>query len=526
MAGSVVASNESYVGLRHDPKPPYDTPPQTNTIKNTGNPSQIEDRVYPSGLKLVLILLSVFMSLFLVSLDRLIVSTAIPKTTDEFHSLQDAGSVICGAAPSSVVLIVGRDIQGVGAAGIFSGVIVVLVFAVPLHQRPLYQGLFGAVFGISSVIGPLVGGAFTSSRAISLVIIGFLLDVPDSESTRLPSRTKLPQLDAAGATVLIPGVICLLSFQWGGLTYSWNNGRIIALLTLGIALLLSFILVQASMPATATIPPRIIKQRSVAAGFGHTICISFKWSSLVINMCHLVYYLPIWFQAIRGVSTVDSGLYLLPLTLAMVIASISNGILVSKVGYYTPSSILGTCIMSIGAGLFKTLELDTSRGKWIGYQSAQTVLPIGDVPIGSSLMFFTQPLGGSIFTSVGKNFINNQLLQRLSGLPDFDASLVENTGATTLSSSLPPELLHLVLVAYNNSLRQVFRVGLVLACLAVIGSASYEWRSVKKQASLSLKRLITSRRAIWGIKANTRQAVKPGPKQMGNRDAGFWGGSL
>ncbi|KAI1633537.1 hypothetical protein F4809DRAFT_579702 [Biscogniauxia mediterranea] len=110
-------------------------------------------------------------------------------------------------------------------------------------------------------------------------------------------------------------------------------------------------------------------------------------------------------------------------------------------------------------------------------------------------MLFTQLSGGSIFTSVGENVLNNRHLQRLSGLPGFDESMIEDTGATTLSSSLPPEFLHPILVAYNNSLRQVFRFVLALACLAVIGSASFEWRGIRNRP-LSLKLLTTPRRAI------------------------------
>lgn len=95
-------------------------------------------------------------------------------------------------------------------------------------------------------------------------------------------------------------------------------------------------------------------------------------------------------------------------------------------------------------------------------------------------MFFSQILGGAIFISVGQNVLNNQLLQRLAGLPGFSPGLVASGGATTLLNSFDPEYRHAALVAYNESLRTVFRVGLILAALSVIGSASMEWRSVKK----------------------------------------------
>ncbi|KAI0379851.1 putative MFS aflatoxin efflux pump [Hypomontagnella monticulosa] len=512
---------------------------QQDAARPSENMPSEEQINYPSGIRLALVMFSVFVSMFLLALDRLIVTTAIPAITDEFHSLPDvgwygsaylltscafqllfgkiytffsvkviflvtiflfeAGSALCGAAPNSVAFIVGRAIQGVGSAGIFSGSITTIVYSVPLHKRPLYMGFFGAVFGLSSVLGPLIGGAFTSNvtwrwcfyinlpfGGIAMAVIAFLLHVPDRETTKIPTKAKFAQLDALGTALLVPGVVCLLlALQWGGLTYPWSDGRVIALLTLGIVLFIGFSLIQVLMPKTATIAPRIFKHRSILAGCWATTCIG-------------VYYLPIWFQAIKGVSAVDSGIHVLPITLSLVAASITNGIFVSKIGYYLPTMVIGTCLTSVGAGLLTTLQLDTGTGQWIGFQviygfgmgmcfqapnlAAQTVLPTKDVPIGTSLVFFCQLLSGSIFISVGQNVLDSQLLSRLAGLPGFQPSMIEDNGATTLSSSLPPELLGPVLTAYNEALRQVFRLGLCLSCLTILGSASMEWRSVKQKA--------------------------------------------
>lgn len=240
-----------------------------STVRTTAT----EDLTYPSGFKLAFLLSSIFISMFLVSLDRLIISTAIPQITDDFHSVTDIGwygsaylltnaafqlmygkvytffsikvvfmgavalfeigSAICGAAPSSVAFIVGRAVAGLGSAGIMSGAIVILIYAVPLHKRPMYQGMFGAIFGISSVVGPLLGGAFTSKvswrwcfyinlpfGAVALVLLFFLLDIPEREETKRPLGKKLAQLDAMGTTVFLPGVVCLLlALQWGGSKY-------------------------------------------------------------------------------------------------------------------------------------------------------------------------------------------------------------------------------------------------------------------------------------------------------------------
>ncbi len=148
--------------------------------------------------------------------------------------LFEVGSAICGAAPNSIAFIVGRAVCGAGAAGLFAGTLVCLVGIVPLHQRPKFQGMFGALFGIASILGPLVGGAFTSNvtwrwcfyinlpiGGVAMVIIALYLHVPDERGmTKLPLAEKMRQLDLLGTSILVPGVICLLlALQWGGPTY-------------------------------------------------------------------------------------------------------------------------------------------------------------------------------------------------------------------------------------------------------------------------------------------------------------------
>ncbi|KAF7167807.1 hypothetical protein CNMCM5623_000995 [Aspergillus felis] len=501
-----------------------------------------------SATKVVLLLVSIMMTMFLVALDRTIISTAIPEITNEFHSLPDVGwygsaylltccafqllfgkiytfypvkavilssillfevgSVVCGAAPSSTAFIVGRALAGIGAAGIFAGSVVCIIYAVPLEKRPKIQGLFGAVFGVSSIVGPLVGGAFTSRvtwrwcfyinlpfGGLAMVAIAFCLKVPDRNTTKVPWTEKLKQLDVPGMCCLVPGVVCLvLALQWGGQKYAWNNARIVALLTLMGLLLLAFVAVQILLTRTATVPPRIFRRRSIFAGAWATLCIG-------ASQYIFIYFLPIWFQSIKGVSAVDSGLRLLPLMLSMVVASICCGITTQKVGYYTPFAIIGTCIMVIGAGLLTTLQIDTGHGKWIGYQilygfgmgmcfqqpnlAAQTVLPKKDVPVGIAVMFFSQLLGAAVFVPVGENVLANQLMLRLSGVPGIDSNIVTSGGATSLLSLVPLDLRGAVLVAYNEALRKVFQIGLIVACLAMLGSASLEWVSILKKSETS-----------------------------------------
>lgn len=203
-----------------------------------------------------------------------------------------------------------------------------------------------------------------------------------------------------------------------------------------------------------------------------------------------------WFQAIKGDSAVQSGIHTLPMVIPLVVASIISGQLISRIGYYTPFLIFGTCLTSIGAGLFTLFDgVRTSEGGWLGFQilyglglgcsiqapnmAAQTVLPREEVAIGASLMFFGQQLFGAIFTTVGQNVLDNQLADRLAGVPGISPGLIPNVGATGLLSLIPPQFRAVALDAYNDSLVECFRVGLIMACLTLPGALCMEWRSVK-----------------------------------------------
>ncbi|KAJ9134321.1 MFS general substrate transporter [Pleurostoma richardsiae] len=502
------------------------------------------DFVYPAGFRLALILISMFVGMFLVALDKLIISTAISQITNDFNSTNDigwygtaylltncafllvfgkvytivnvkttflaavvlfeVGSAICGAAPTSVAFIVGRAIAGLGAGGVQSGVIVIIVYAVPLQKRPQYQGLFGAVYGIASVLGPLVGGAFTTNvtwrwcfyinlplGGVVLVFVFFFLRIPSESNSTDTLKDKLLQLNAEGLVALLPGVICLcLALQWGGFTYSWSDGRIIALLVIAFVLLIAFVFIQIWKPERATVPPRIFIQRSIGSGFFVSCCLG-------AHQTLLLYYLPIWFQAIKGDSAVESGIHLLPQVIALVLASVVTGVLTSRIGYYTPFLLFGICIAAVGAGLLNTLGINTTVGQWIGYQilygwgfgactqapnmAAQTVLPRNEVSIGAALMLFAQTLFGAIFVSIGQNVLDGQLAKRLAGITNITPQQIQNAGATGLLKIIPAQYHTAALEAYNDSLRVCFRVALIMACLCIFGGLGMEWRSVKKQ---------------------------------------------
>lgn len=482
----------------------------------------------------------------------MIISTAIPKITDEFNSIDDigwyssayvltacvtqllfgkmyqfynnkvvylaglvlfeAGSAVCGSAPNSLALILGRAIAGCGAAGIFCGVIVLMIPVIPLDKRPLFQGLMGSVFGISSVIGPLIGGAFTTNRhltwrwcfyinlpigALPILMTLVVLRARRPANANLSIGEKVKRFDPVGNVLFIPAIICLLlGLEWGGSRYDWSNARIIVLFVLSGVLMAGFLVVQMfSDEECVTLPPRILKQRSILAGWGLAHCVG---SVMFVSDS----YLPIWFQAIKGTDALESGIRTIPLVLSLVVASILAGIATNRIGYYIPAILTSAILMPIGAGLYTTLRPDSGHAAWIGYQvilglglgagmqqpnmAVQTVLANSraDAAMGVALMSFSQQLAGAIWSCVAQTVFLQRLVHELgeSGLMSrAAATTVAKTGATNLRQFLSTDKLGEALHRYNGALVDVFWVSLALSCAAVVPAVTFEWRSVKKR---------------------------------------------
>ena len=417
-----------------------------------------------------------------------------------------AGSAISGAAPASAVLIVGRAISGIGAAGINSGVLVILAHCTHPRQRPMCTGLLAAAFGVAAVLGPLLGGALTSHVTwrwvfwinvpcglVSVVIIALTLWIPAPQCEKgAPKRTQLLDLDPLGTTLFVGSIVSLLlALQWGGSTFPWASPRIIALLVAFVVLFIAFVGVQLWLQDGGTCPPRVLRQRSIAAGFAFSLCVG---GSLML----LVYYLPIWFQAIKNASALQSGIDSVPLCAALVVASILVRVLITGVGYYAPFMIAAAACMGAGAGLLTTLGPDTDLPHWVGYQilygfgvglgmqqstmAGLTVLDPADIGIGMALMFFAQTLGGAVLVSVGQNVFARRLTAGLAGIQGVDQTAVLKQGATALRKIVTDaQTLGLVLVAYNAALVRVFVVVTVVSCLVAVGALAIEWKSVKQK---------------------------------------------
>lgn len=334
---------------------------------------------------------------------------------------------------------------------------------------------------------------FYINLPIGALVLAFLFrfveNVPPALGD-LPLKEKISRIDIPGTMVFIPCIVCLLlALQWGGQKYAWSDGRIIALLVVFGVLLIAFIIIQIIRQESATLPPRIAKQRSIIGASWYAF---FLGSSFFI----VVYYISIWFQAIKGASAIRSGISTLPFILGLVVATISSGIAISKLGYYNPAIIAGGILTPIGAGLFTLFKVDTGHPMWIGVQvlygigvgvglqqtnvAAQTVLNKKDAPTGVSFVFFCQGMGGAISVAVAQNILDNQLISDLSGIGNITPHEVANTGATDLRNVFTAEELPEVLRIYNHALVTVFYLAVGYACAALFGGLLLEWKSIKK----------------------------------------------
>ncbi|OJJ48314.1 hypothetical protein ASPZODRAFT_130293 [Penicilliopsis zonata CBS 506.65] len=526
----------------------------TNNIEATDGPDIEKNLLKPnadggdgtlSGARLLLLSFALCFTILLIALNGSIVSTAVPKITSQFNSIDDIGwygsaalltncalnpltgkiytfcplkatflvfqsifmlgSLLSAVAVSSNMFIVGRAVQGMGGAGLLSGAFTIIAAAVPRDKKPLYVGIGIAISSIGSVIGPVVGGALTQHASwrwcfyINLppgglaCLLLLLMRIPEQIEKKPVTQNFMPllrELDLIGFALFAPAcTMFLLALNWGGSTYPWKSATVIGLFCGSFVMACIFAGWQWHRGDRAMIPPIIIGNRLVAAG---CLVAGFQMGALFM----LSYYLPLWFQAVKGASPTMSGVRTLPSMISQAIGSVVAGKFVQVVKRCTPWALFGSALSAIGAGLMSTFYPWTGAGPWIGYQiltgagrgsvmqmpltAVQSFLPANQVAIATSSIFFTQYFGGTVFLSVAETIMDNSLPSALHKYaPNANVEAIVAAGATAFRTVTDKADLPGVLLAFNLAITRTFYLAAAGGCIAFVSSFGMGWQKIE-----------------------------------------------
>ena len=392
-----------------------------------------------------------------------------------------AGSVLCGISQNMTELIGFRAIQGLGAGGLIVVTIAVVGDIVPPRERGRYQGYFGGVFGVSTVIGPLLGGFFVDNLSwrwifyVNLPIGLVALAVIAVAFQARTDRTK-HTIDYLGAVLLAGGLSGIVLYtSLGGTTYPWGSPQLVALVVAGVVMLAAFVFVEARA-REPILPLEIFRNRvfSVTSAVGFIIGLA---------LFGAVTYLPLYLQDVKGHSPTTSGLLITPMMAGLLITSIASGQLISRFGRYRPFPIAGTAITAVGLGLLSRLHADTSTLVAAGYMlvlglglglvmqvlvlAAQNAVDYKYLGVASSGSTLFRQIGGSIGVAVFGAIFANQLAGNLASKIPAGVQVPAAPNPSTLKQ-LPPVVHDAYVNAITVALHPVFLVAAGLAVLAFL----------------------------------------------------------
>ena len=487
------------------------------------------------------ILVSIISGMFLAALDQTIVGTALPRIVGDLNGASEltwvvsayllatavsvpitsklsdifgrkvmfyfnvivflVGSALCGAAQNMSWLIAARALQGIGGGGLLTAAFTIIADIFPPRERGKWTGLIGAVFGLSSVIGPTLGGYLTDNLSWRWV---FYVNIPVGIIALIIATIFLPnikrdssgRIDVLGSLALGLGVAPLiLGLVWGGTTYAWTSPQIIGLFTFSAVMIIVFGLIE-RRATDPILPLRLFQERTFTLG------------NLVVMLASIVFfggilYIPIFVQQVLGQSATNSGLVLLPLSGAVVVMSIASGQFVARTGRYKALVLASFAVAAVGAFLLSRITAQTTNPTIIfdmivlglGVGATLSILPLviqnafgsRDIGVVTGSVTLFRTLGGAIGASILGTVFNNRLGSGLTALPSTglpepvrhilaDPNIIQSAKrSTAVISQLPPALQPLATSFVGTAkeplaaaVAAVFVVGMIVAVLCLI----------------------------------------------------------
>jgi EmrB/QacA subfamily drug resistance transporter len=485
---------------------------------------------YFSHRQILVILVGVMAGMLLAALDQGIVGTALPRIVSELGGLDRlswvvtaylltstaatplwgkisdlygrrlifqiaigiflVGSALSGLSQNMPQLIAFRAIQGIGGGGLFAIALSIIGDVIPPRERGRYQGYFGAVFGVSSVAGPLLGGWFTDGPGWRWIFyinlpIGLGALVITSMVLRMPVTRREHKIDYLGAATIVAAVSCLLLYlDWRGNEYGWTDPVALVLVAAFVLLSALFVLIE-TRTSEPIIPMRLFRNPVFSVGNLYGFLAG-------VAMFGAIIFLPIYLQAVKGLSPTASGLALLPAIVGIFSTSITSGQLITRTGRYKIYPIIGGVVLAVAMFLLARLEVDTPFwqvalyeylfGAGLGFTlqtivtAVQNAVEFRDMGAATSSATFFRQMGGSIGAAVFGAVLSSRLAIYLSerlaeaGVRPGAGTAAINPNDVQAIQRLTGPAKSLVLGAFTDALDDVFLVGVPFVLVAFVVS--------------------------------------------------------